>query len=165
MRRTDRELSSHQEILAVLNRCDVIRLGINTLDYPYVVPMNFGLYNEGEFLTLWFHCAKDGYKLDLIRQNPRVGFEADCAHRLVLDDKACSSTMEYESVTGYGNMSICSDRADKQRGLEAIMRHYAPESAFDFADSDLSSVCILRLDVLHITGKSLKKSQPYLNIP
>jgi len=51
MRRNDREIKSREEMLEILSKCDVIRLGINTLDYPYVVPMNFGVedgrYNFG----------------------------------------------------------------------------------------------------------------------
>jgi len=159
MRRADREITDHQEILAVLGRCSVIHLGINTSDYPYVVPMNFGFDNQGDSLTLWFHCAADGLKLDLIRQNPQVGFAADCSHRLITGDKARNYSMEYESVAGFGNISICEDGADKQRGLQAIMHHYAPKRAFEFTELELSSVCILRLDVLQITGKRLMKHQ------
>ena len=37
------------------------------------------------------------------------------------------------------------------------MRHHAPERAFEFTKSELSSVCILKLDVQKITGKRLMK--------
>jgi nitroimidazol reductase NimA-like FMN-containing flavoprotein (pyridoxamine 5'-phosphate oxidase superfamily) len=37
---------------------------------PYAVPMNHG-YGKGRF---YFHCAKEGRKLDIIRQNPRVSY-------------------------------------------------------------------------------------------
>jgi nitroimidazol reductase NimA-like FMN-containing flavoprotein (pyridoxamine 5'-phosphate oxidase superfamily) len=33
MRRSDREIKNEQDIFDVLNRCDVIRLGINTPNY------------------------------------------------------------------------------------------------------------------------------------
>jgi len=47
MRRSDREIKECQDIYDILNRCGVIRLGINTPDYPYVVPMNFGYEYQG----------------------------------------------------------------------------------------------------------------------
>ena len=153
MRRSDREIKNRQEIFAVLQKCDVIRLGINTLDYPYVVPMNFGMDVESEALTLWLHCAPEGLKLDNIRRDNRVGFEADCSHALITYEEASRFTMEYESVIGCGNIHICNDAASKLRGLTALMRHYAPDKEFTIPEPALAAVCVLRLDVTQITGK------------
>jgi nitroimidazol reductase NimA-like FMN-containing flavoprotein (pyridoxamine 5'-phosphate oxidase superfamily) len=159
MRRTDHEIKSEQDIFDVLNRCDVIRLGINTPNHPYVVPMNFGVETDGQVLTLWLHCASAGLKLDLIRQDPRVGFEADCSHNLITGEKACQYTMEYESVIGCGTVQICADDDSKKRGLKVIMRHYAPDKDFNFSEPELAAVCVLRLDVTQITGKRLSRRQ------
>ena len=156
MRRSDREIKSREEILAVLSKCDVVRLGINTPDYPYVVPMNFGVEAIGDSITLWFHSALEGLKLDNITKDPRIGFEADCSHNLIAGEKACSFTIEYESVIGCGNMSIPTDSDSKRSGLQSIMRHYAPNGVFSISDSELAAVCVLRLDVTQITGKRLK---------
>ena len=155
MRRKDREIKNHEEILAVLNKCDVIHLGINTPDYPYVIPMNFGVDIEGDSITLWLHSAPEGWKLDNINRDPRVGFEADCSHNLIAGEKACNFTMEYESVIGCGNVSIPKDNESKRRGLKSIMLHYAPKEYFEFSDDELDAVCVLRLDVTRITGKRL----------
>jgi len=158
MRRSNREIKSFEDTLNILKRCDVIRLGINTPDYPYVVPMNFGFESNGNALTLWLHCAKEGLKLNLINQNCRVGFEADCSHRLLAGEAACEYTMEYESVIGCGDIYICNDNQDKQRGLKSIMEHYEPEKEFTIPEQMLASVCVLRVDVMQITGKQLKKN-------
>ena len=158
MRKKDREVADFHEMLGILNKCSVVRLGLNATDYPYVVPMNFGFDSPGDSITIWLHCAPEGMKLDLIKLNPRVGFEADCSHRLIVGEKACKSTMEYESVMGFGNIAICNDSASKVRGLQAIMRHYAPDRDFGmFSESELSAVCVLRLDVVNITAKRLIK--------
>ena len=158
MRRNDREIKSREEILTILNKCDVVRLGIKTPDYPYIVPMNFGMETEGDSFTLWLHSAPEGLKLDNISKDPRAGFEADCSHNLIAGEKACRYTMEYESVIGCGSVSIPNDSDSKRRGLQLIMRHYFPDEKFSFSDSELAAVCILRLDVVQITGKRLKKS-------
>ena len=156
MRRSDREIKSREDILAVLGKCSVMRLAINTPDYPYVVPLNYGVETEGGSITLWFHCAAEGMKLDLIKADRRVGFEADCSHNLSAGGRACTYTMEYESVVGCGEVSIAEGNDAKRQGMLAIMRHYAPERDFDFTDSELADVCVLRLDVARITGKRLK---------
>ena len=155
MRRKDREIKDKKDIFDVLGKCDVVRLGFNGAYHPYIVPMNFGFETNGEKLTLWFHCAPEGRKLDLIRRDAHVGFEADCSHNLIADEKACGYTMEYESVIGCGDIHICDDNTEKRRGLTAIMQQYAPGREFNFADSELTSVCILRLDVAQVTGKRL----------
>ena len=156
MRRIDREVREYGEILDILSKCQVMRLGIYSPDYPYVVPMNFGFDSNGHTLTLWFHCAKEGTKLDLISQNPMVGFEADCSHKLIIGEKAFNFTMEYESVMGSGTIMICSEMEDKRKGLKAIMRQYVPDGQYEFSDDELSTLFVLRLDVASITGKRLK---------
>ena len=157
MRRTDREIKKCQDLLDVLNRCDTIRLGINSPDYPYIVPMNFGVDISDEMITIWLHCANEGLKLVLIKADNRVGFEADCSHNFITGKTACSYTMEYESIIGGGIISVCADNDNKLRGMQAVMRHYAPERSFDFSDEQLAAVCVLRLDIKQITGKRLKK--------
>ena len=153
MRRTDREITDKRDIYGVLQKCDSLRLGINTQDYPYIVPLNYGVEFDGRSITLWFHSATEGLKLDLIKRDPRVGFEADCSSSFLADEKACNCSTSYESVIGCGKISICRDDVSKLRGLKAIMRHYAPEGEFEFTKSELDTVCVLKLDVLQITGK------------
>ena len=158
MRRKERELTSRDDIIDVLRRCSVIRLGLCTGGYPYVVPMNFGFETKGESLTLWFHSAPQGLKLELMRQNPKVGFEADCSLNLIVGERARGYTMEFESVIGHGDIEICEDNNAKRRGLKAIMHQYAPEREFDFRDDEIADLLVLRLDVAQITGKRLKRT-------
>ena len=155
MRRNDREITNRQEIYGVLKSCDVLRIRMNSPDFPYIIPMNFGTETEGQSLILWLHCAPEGLKLSLINKDNRVSFEADRLHKLISSDKACNFTMEYESVIGCGYAKICNDKADKRRGLQSIMRHYAPDKSFSFTDDELSAVCVLRINVMQITGKRL----------
>ncbi|MDD3174060.1 MAG: pyridoxamine 5'-phosphate oxidase family protein, partial [Herbinix sp.] len=89
MRRQDREVTNMDEIITIMKKCDVCRLALFDEEFPYIIPMNFGFtYQNGE-IELYFHCAKAGKKLDLINLNPKVGFEMDCSHRLILDEKDC----------------------------------------------------------------------------
>ena len=158
MRRKEREISNRDDIIDVLRRCTVVRLGLNTGGYPYVVPMSFGFESEADSLTLWFHSAPEGLKLDLIRQNSKVGFEADCSLNLVEGESGTSFTMEFESVIGHGEAVICRDNESKRRGLAAIMRQYAPGREFGFGDEEFAGLVVLRLDVIQITGKRFKKA-------
>ena len=48
MRRRDREITDKQEILEVMRKCDVCRVALHDGDYPYIVPLNFGLQVEND---------------------------------------------------------------------------------------------------------------------
>lgn len=156
MRRKDREITDEAQLRAILRRCDVCRVALFDEPYPYIVPLNFGMSGEGEPLMLYFHCAPEGHKLDLLRKNRHVGFEMDCAHRLVAGSRACDSTMEYESVCGNGLLELCEDW-EKAGALARIMAHCFGEQPYAFDESVLRQTAALRLTVNTITAKALKK--------
>ena len=65
MRRKDRELQSITDILQIIHQCKVCRVSFIDGNHPYLVPLNFGYaYKDGK-LTLYFHGAKDGHKMEL----------------------------------------------------------------------------------------------------
>ena len=66
MRRKDREI---KDIDSVLKRTRVLRLALREGEGVYIVPLHFGYENDGGTYTFWMHSAKEGHKLDLIREN------------------------------------------------------------------------------------------------
>ncbi len=154
MRRQDREITDLNEILGIIKNCDVCRIAFFGEDYPYIVPLNFGVTFDGVNFKLYFHAAKEGTKLDLLRKNPRVGFEMDCNHKLVMrDNGAC--TMEYESVCGNGTIRVVEDE-EKVFGLTVLMGQYHGENECNFPEQVLKVTDVMELAVNEITGKRLK---------
>mgnify|MGYP000929694907 CR=1 FL=1 len=102
MRRVDREVKDINEIISIIKKCDVCRIGLNDCEYPYIVPLNFGFSMKEGKIELYFHGASVGKKMDLIKQNDHAFFEMDCSHKLIEGDRACKYTMEFESVMGNG---------------------------------------------------------------
>lgn len=154
MRRKDREITNLQEIVDVIDNCDVCRIAFFDDIYPYIIPMNFGFKIENNKIILYFHCAPDGQKLDLLRKNPNVSFEMDCGHKLITGSSACEYTMEYASVIGNGVASFVTD--DKISALDCIMGKYSSDKIFKYSDSHINTVTIFKIDVHNITGKKLK---------
>lgn len=155
MRRNDREIKERSEIIKVMEKCDVCRLALNDEGYPYIVPMNFGMNDEDGKLTLYFHCANEGKKLDLIRKDGRASFEMDCEHRLVPDYDKKMCTMEYESVIGQGIIKILSDD-EKMNALSILMRHYHHDD-FPINEKIFPITTVFSLTVSEITGKRRMK--------
>ena len=98
MRRKDREITDFNEMIEIIKKCDSCVLALNDGDFPYLVPMNFGMDVEDEQLYLYFHCASEGRKLELIQKDPRAAFEMDCEHKLILEEQEMSCSMKYASI-------------------------------------------------------------------
>lgn len=157
MRRTDREITDLNQIVDIMKRCDVCRLAFFDKEYPYIVPLNFGLIQDGNDIELYFHGATVGKKLSLIEMNHRVGFEMDCSHRLITGEKACDYSMEYESVIGQGVVEILTDEY-KIKGLDAIMQNYSDAKTHEYNEKHVKAVTVFKVKVTSITGKQLKKN-------
>ena len=69
MRRKNRQVTDWKEIKEIVGRCKVARLGMNDDGKVYVVPMNYGCETEdGGRLTFYFHCAREGRKMDVLKK-------------------------------------------------------------------------------------------------
>ena len=156
MRRTDREITDFDEIRAVVVKASVCRVAFFDEAYPYIVPLSFGFEADGGKLMLYFHCANEGKKTDLLKRNNHVAFEMDCPNSFFDGDKACYSTMEFESVCGNGTLEIVSD-GEKIPALKRIMRQYSDKRDFDFDAFEVKAVTVLKLTVNELTGKRLRK--------
>lgn len=155
MRRKERQVSQ-EEAIQIIEKCDSCALGLVDGDKPYIIPMNFGHeYNNGE-LVLYFHCAKEGTKLDIIEKNNKACFEMDCSHELVKAELVCHYGMNYESVVGNGTIEVVEDQAEKIHALKCFMKQYEKEMDFEFEEKHANAVKILKLSVEEFTGKKLK---------
>ncbi|MGB8492554.1 MAG: pyridoxamine 5'-phosphate oxidase family protein [Bacteroidales bacterium] len=152
MRRKDRELSAPEEIESIISEADVCRIALADEGTPYIVTMNFG-YSGNEGGQIWFHCANEGRKINMIRRNSRVCFEFDTGHELISGTNACDFGMNYKSVVGWGIINIVTDPGEKIKGLNHIMSHYAGNREFTYNAGTVEEVTVLRLDIFEMTGK------------
>jgi len=153
MRRTDREVTDSNEILSWLREVPVGRLAFADACEPYVVPLNFGILATAP-LTLVFHCAPAGRKLDMMSRNPRVCFEADLPGDLRDGGTtACRWGMAFRSVIAWGRLEHIKDESEKQAALEALMSKYSSSRDWNFDTTEFSSVVVLRLTIEEITAK------------
>lgn len=135
MRRKEREVREPEEIRKVLDSCKVCRLGIREEDGVYVVPLNYGYVMEDGGLTLYFHGAGEGKKMELIKRFPGVGFEMDGCHGLREGDRACQYSYYFASVIGSGRAEIVEDSEEKLRALEILMKHQTGKDFSEFQEN------------------------------
>lgn len=158
MRRADREITDFNEMTEIMEKCDVCRLALNGQDgegYPYIVPLNFGMTVDNGTVTLYFHSALEGTKIDIIRCDNRAAFEMDCEHELMTDEEHGNCTMNYKSVIGRGLIEFVPDD-EKFAALKILMKHYHKED-FPFNEKVIPRTAVFKLKVSEMTGKKRLK--------
>jgi nitroimidazol reductase NimA-like FMN-containing flavoprotein (pyridoxamine 5'-phosphate oxidase superfamily) len=155
MRKKDRETKDAKELDKILQKADVCRIAFAVDGIPYIVTMNFG-YIWKDNLILYFHCAKEGKKLELMRKNNTVCFEMDTDHEIVEAANACDWGMKYRSIVGIGLLESVAEENEKKKGLDCIMDHYRFNGKKEYDEKALNMTEVLRLNVTEFTGK--KKS-------
>ena len=118
-------------------------------EYPYAVPISY--VQDGD--VLYFHCARSGHKLDLIRQNPKASF-------CVVDQDQIhpeAYTTWFRSVIVFGTVHILEDGQEKRQAIEKLALKYAPadsvENREEFIRKDWIPLCMLKMTIDHVTGK------------
>ena len=152
MRRKDREITDRSGIIRILERCRVCRIAMVDKGRPYIVPMNFGYEYNDQALTLFFHSAAEGQKIDILKTSGCVCFEADCGHELVESDDACKNGFLYESVIGEGNAVFITENDEKKYALNRIMMHQCGRN-FVFKDDSVKNVAVFKINVTAVSGK------------
>ena len=154
MRRPERETKNRDELIQILTQCKVCRLGMVDDWTPYVVPVNFGYQFAGDTLHLYFHCAHEGRKIDILRQNPEVCFEMDCGHELLEGEIACGYSFGYASIIGNGRAKFLTGLDQKMMALERIMEHQTGKSGFVFENAMARAVTVVQITSEEYCGKS-----------
>jgi nitroimidazol reductase NimA-like FMN-containing flavoprotein (pyridoxamine 5'-phosphate oxidase superfamily) len=114
--------------------------------------MNFGFLPE-ENGIFYFHSAKEGTKLDLLRKNPEVSFELDTSHAVKKGRFACEYSFYYQSVIGIGKVQFVEEPAQKEKALSLLMKQYSTEQNFSFSPESLAHTVILKMTVESISCK------------
>lgn len=148
--RRKRQLLSKEETTAILRACTSGVLGVTGDDgYPYTVPLSYA-YEDGR---LFFHCAKEGHKLDSIKRNDRVTF---C---IIDKDEVMQKTFtsHFRSAIVFGRARVLTEDCERQHALESLVEKYSPdyvEEGLQEIERDWNRVCVVEIKIEHMTGKA-----------
>jgi uncharacterized protein len=148
MRRREREIQDEQVIRDILEKGLVCRLGLCDGQQPYIVPMSYGYRDR----RIYFHCAREGRKIDILKSNDRVCIEVDIDARVIPGEAPCRWTAKYKSVIGFGRARIIDDEKEKKDGLDIIMAHYG-RSGGDYDEKSLQRTSLIEVVLESMTGK------------
>lgn len=148
MRRKEKKMGV-DEAKALLRAAEVGRLALSLNDEPYVVPVTFVYFNE----KIFFHCAREGKKIDYVSANAKVCFEVDEFLDVKADDNPCNYTLTYRSVIAYGTAEFVEDVGEREEALTRLVKKYGDPVPGPFNKKTFERTLIVAINVDWMTGK------------
>ncbi|WP_294467129.1 pyridoxamine 5'-phosphate oxidase family protein [uncultured Anaerofustis sp.] len=150
MRRKDREMNE-DFAFSVLDKAPFVTLSMVNEDKPYSVPVSIARDND----ILYFHCALEGTKIDILNKNNNVTLTAvsKCKPRPI------DFTLEYESAVVNGKAFSVTDEKEKIYALKLICEKYALSNMDNFENAinrSLHRTNIIKIEIDDIYGKRKK---------
>lgn len=153
MRRKDREIGDPEKINEMIRACHCCRLGFQDGEDVYIVPLNFGFEERDGKRIFYFHGAPEGRKIDLIRSKGRAGFELDRGFELKAGETACQYSASFQSVVGWGRVSMIEEAEERRHALRQLMSHYTGKENWKFPEPMMDRMGIFKLEVEEICCK------------
>jgi len=136
LRRSEKEITDPRELVEIIRGQKYMTLALCQKDEPYLVTMNYGFDTDNQ--CLYFHCAAEGKKIDILNQNPNIWGQIleDCGYL----DGQCDHA--YRCVEFKGTVTFLKTREAKRHALElmidqlepnpgAVKERFKSEKAFD----------------------------------
>lgn len=149
MRRKKQQLTQEETMVILREGTSGVLSLTGDEGYPYGVPLSY-VYDGDK---LYFHCAKEGHKIDAIRKNPKASFCVIAQDEIVPE----KYTTCYRSVIAFGSVRILENEGEKHRAIEELALKYAPEDSEEnrqnYIEKDWEPLCMLEMTVEHLSGK------------
>ncbi len=155
LRRKEKEIKDPVEMKAILAGALYVTMAMCRDDEPYLVTLSPGY--DGERNALYFHCAREGKKVGILKANGRVWGQA------ILDRGYSHGHCDhlFDSVQFAGRVCFVDDPAEKRLALGVMLRQLErdPEAvaAAQVTDASVARVCIGRVDIDYMSGKRSDK--------
>lgn len=148
LRRKDRLISDAEEVMAILDDARVMTLALADGGQPFAVPVYYA--REGN--SLWFHSAREGSKVRILRENPRLCFVVSLDQGFIPSESPCDFEARHRTAIGFGRACFVDDGGEKRRALGLIVARFS-KAKFDFPQEAIERTLVVRVDIESLTGK------------
>ncbi|MBN2336532.1 pyridoxamine 5'-phosphate oxidase family protein [Candidatus Bathyarchaeota archaeon] len=151
MRRNDKEVTDPKELRRVILEAKHITVAMCMGGEPYLATLSHGYDEENN--RLYFHCAREGKKIDFLRSNPVVWGQA------LIDGGYQQGSCDhlYRTTQFRGSVTFVEDYEEKTRALRLMAERLdeAPERIISeqVKPSSVGKVTIGRIDVDYMSSK------------
>lgn len=133
------EITDEILINGVLENVEFGTLALCVENKPYSLPLNFVQFEN----DIYFHGAKKGKKIDMIKENSSASFSAVenisflPSYFSTADENASPATHMYKSIIIDGVIEIVEDYEQKKLALSALMEKYQKEGGYKALDDGM----------------------------
>jgi len=146
------EINDPSIISEMLNEVEYGTLALCKDNKPYSLPLNFVEKNG----NIYFHGAKKGKKIDILKENPYASFSMVESYSLLPsyfstdDGKACPATHMFKSIIMDGKIEFVEDYDEKAIALESLMQKLQKEGKYiplnnEIYKKAINAVCVYKL--------------------
>ncbi len=147
MRRKEKQLSP-EDTTAVLHKAEYGVLStMGTDGYPYGVPVSFVYHDQG----IYFHCAREGHKLDSIANDCHVSFCAVTDVELIPGE----FNTRFKSAIAFGKTREVFEQ-EKRSGLRALIQKFSRdylEAGEGYIEKSWDRTRVFKIEIEHLMGK------------
>ncbi len=160
MRKASREMGA-DFALEVFDKAPYVTVSMTRPDgTPYGIPLSVVRTDEK---TFYFHCAKEGEKLDCIAHNPVAFLSAVSRCTPTVGPKDGSFTLQFKSATAVGKAELVSDDAEKVEAMRAICQRFLPGHMAAFDEALNRSIAMTAVVRITLTEPPVGKRKQYDN--
>ena len=154
MRRFKQQISNEECIEILKNEKRGVLSLIGDDGYPYGIPLSH-FYDERDG-KLYFHCAKEGHKIDAIKNCSKASF-------CVMDQgfkREGEWSLNIKSVIAFGKIELVTDIKKAEEICTKLVQKFTDDQ--DYLEKELASalsrVQCLEFTIEHMTGKLVNES-------
>ena len=155
IRREEKALRDKNEMLIVLEKAKYITVAMCKDNEPYLVTLSHGYDRERN--CVYFHCAKEGKKIDIIREHNKVWGQALVDKGYV--EGACDHL--YATTQFMGRVTFVDTIDEKRHALEVMIKALEddPKKVMNaqLTEKSIKGVQIGRIDIEYMSGKKSDK--------
>jgi nitroimidazol reductase NimA-like FMN-containing flavoprotein (pyridoxamine 5'-phosphate oxidase superfamily) len=155
IRRKEKAIESKEEMIAILEKCQYITIAMCEGNVPYLVTLSHGYDRDKN--CIYFHCARDGKKVDILTSNNIVWGQAIEDHGYV--EGACDHL--YATTQFKGHVTFIEDTKEKEYALSVMINSLEsdPEKVVEeqITEKSVKRVHIGRIDIDYMSGKKAKE--------
>ena len=155
IRRREKEISDKNEMLAILEGAKYVVIAMCKDNEPYLVTLSHGYDRERN--CIYFHCAKEGKKVEILKEQNKVWGQA------LMDKGYVQGSCDhlYATTQFMGRVTFVENKEEKKHALEVMINALEdnPQKvmATQLTEKSVEGVQIGRIDMEYMSGKKSEK--------
>ena len=155
IRRKEKEITDRDELFSILREAKYVTIAMCEHDEPYLVTISHGFDQENN--CIYFHCAREGKKFDILSSNNRIWGQALIDYGYAVG--SCDHL--YATVQFKGTVEFIDNIDEKRYALMVMIQQLENDPAIvaeeQITEKSLTRVGIGKITINAMSGKKSKE--------